>query len=159
MYRFTWFIHMFIWSKRGKFCFIFSKWKITVPRWDCNRILFASSKKICLGQIQLFVQKRQTWCSLMLGLMNRHLVLVQNYLLCSCKNQKRRMNMMGWSDYRLVCILRNGDMSLLLSPHTMESLENKCDIFVHNSNLMNFKPDLWDWVKSLQDQLRGPYLM
>ena len=50
--------------------------------------------------------------------------------------------MMGWSDYRLVCILRNVDMSLLLSPHTMESLENKCGIFVHNSNLMNFKPDL-----------------
>ena len=41
---------------------------------------------------------------------------------------------MGWSDYKLVCILRNVDMSPLLFPHKLVSLEN-VNIKMFNSNL------------------------
>ena len=106
-----------------------------------------------------YLQKLTCW-SLKTGLGSSHKDLALYFFLWPCKNQKGMKNKTGWSDYRLVCILRNVDMPPLLFHHTQVSLDN-VHIFMiwwtcwQTTNPSTNKPALW--AKSFQDQLSGPY--
>ena len=89
---------------------------------------------IYVGSDFIFWVKKLTCCSLKTGLVSSHKDLALYFFLWPCKNQKGLKNKMGWSDYKLVCILRNVDMSPLLFPHKLVSLEN-VNIKIVNSNL------------------------
>ena len=106
-----------------------------------------------------YLQKLTCW-SLKTGLGSSHKDLALYFFLWPCKNQKGMKNKTEWSDYRLVCILRNVDIPPLLFHHTQVSLDN-VHIFMiwwtcwQTTNPSTNKPALW--AKSFQDQLSGPY--
>ena len=133
-------MNIFVGSKRSKFSFVFSKWKVPVPVIWCNGVLSVSSKKSDLLEKIKYksVVSNLTCCSLMTNLRNKNFELALYGLLWPCKNQKRRKNKMGWSDCRLVCILMNLYMSLPPFHHAVVFLVNiKCTTYWQLSWILN----------------------